>query len=186
MSDVSLFLIAVGLSMDAFAVAIAVAVGLEALSRRRTFRLAFHFGLFQAAMPVLGWLAGQSVSGLIARWDHWVAFALLVLIGANGIRESWRGGARRFHRSDPTRGLMLLALCVATSIDALAVGLSFAMLRVSIWYPSVVIGVVCSALTVCGMLLGRQLGVRFGRRVEAVGGLILIGIGIEILVKHVT
>jgi putative Mn2+ efflux pump MntP len=175
--------IALGLAMDAFAVSLAAGAILGRVSGRQTFRLSFHFGLFQFLMPVIGWLAGRTVSGLIAAYDHWIAFALLCFIGGRMIHTAWRGDAQAY-RGDPTKGLTMVALSVATSIDALAVGLSLAMLRVTIWTPSVIIGLVAAAMTAIGMHLGSQAGSRLGRRVEALGGLTLIGIGLKILIEH--
>ena len=184
MSTLTIILIAVGLSMDALAVAIATSMALTAVSGRQVFRLGFHFGLFQAVMPILGWGLGRSVSGLITAWDHWVAFGLLTFVGVKAIHEALAGKKQRASRADPTRGLSLVMLSVATSIDALAVGLSFAMLGVSIWYPSVIIGFTTGGITVLGMILGGRLGAHFGRRIEILGGLVLIGIGVKILVQH--
>lgn len=178
--------IGVGLSMDAFAVAIACSVSLGVATKRQLFRLSFHFGLFQALMPITGWFAGCTVGSLMAAWDHWVAFGLLGFIGAKAIYEAFSGSAERFSRGDPTRGFSLVGLSLATSMDAFAVGLSFALLEVHVWYPSLVIGLVTGLLTLLGMLLGRQLGLRFGRRMEILGGLVLIGIGVRILIQHLS
>jgi len=185
MSFVTILLLAVGLSMDALAVAISAAVTLDQLSGRRVFRLAFHFGLFQAVMPIVGWLAGMQLQQIIASWDHWVAFGLLTFIGAKAIRTAFAEPDANASRNDPTRGLTLIGLAIATSIDALAVGVGLAMLRVSIWYPSIVIGCTTGALTAIGMLIGTRLGKRFGKKVEVAGGLVLIGIGLRILLEHV-
>ena len=185
MSFVALMGIAVGLAMDATAVAIATSILLDRVDGRQVFRFAFHFGLFQAAMPVVGWLAGRGLRELIESWDHWVAFALLALVGGKAIVDAARGVENSdAHTSDPTRGLSLVVLSVATSIDALAVGLSLAMLEVVIWYPAAVIGVVTASLTVCGMLAGGRVGRRLGRRIRILGGVILLGIGVKILVEH--
>lgn len=177
--------IALGLAMDAFAVAIATAVVLGGVSQRQTFRLAFHFGLFQFLMPVLGWLAGTTVESYIRDYDHWVAFGLLSAVGGKAI---WEGVQKEDEEardtSDPTKGISLIVLSIATSIDALAVGLSFSLLVESIWYPSVVIGLVAAGMTFLGLRLGARLGERFGKRMELVGGLVLFGIGIKILVEH--
>ncbi|HPX60786.1 MAG TPA: manganese efflux pump MntP family protein [Deltaproteobacteria bacterium] len=175
--------IAVALAMDAFAVALAAGAVIDPLTRRHIFRLGFHFGLFQALMPVAGWLIGLSVQKWIAAYDHWIAFGLLAFVGARMIHEAFEDGEQRC-ASDPTRGMTLVMLSVATSIDALAVGLSLAMLAVSVWLPAVVIGLVAGVLTVVGMLLGRRLGTAWGRRVEVLGGLVLIGIGLKILLEH--
>lgn len=184
MSIVTVGLLALGLSMDALAVAIAAAVALEKLSPRHVFRLAFHFGLFQALMPIIGWLAGMQLEQFIVNWDHWVAFGLLAFIGAKAIRTALAGGDEAAARGDPTRGLTLVGLALATSIDALAVGVSLAMIRVSIWYPSAVIGVVTCVCTALGMVVGQRLGKRFGKSVEVIGGVVLILIGVKILVEH--
>ncbi len=171
--------------MDAFAVAIAAGIVLGKVSGRQTFRLSFHFGLFQFLMPVIGWLAGLSVERYIHGYDHWLAFSLLGFIGGKMIYEAIRRNGDEGPRpSDPTRGVSLVLLSVATSVDALAVGLSLGVLRVKIWYPAVVIGLVAAALTAAGMHLGRPLGSRLGRKMEIVGGLVLIGIGLKILFQH--
>ncbi len=177
--------IAVALAMDAFAVALGAGITLTSVTPRHLFRLGFHFGLFQALMPVLGWLAGMSIHRWISAFDHWVAFVLLVLVGVRMIREAGSNNAPGAKRpSDPTRGWTLLVLSVATSIDALAVGLSLAALGVAIWAPALLIGIVCAALTVAGMLLGSKIGALWGKKVEIFGGVLLILIGIRILADH--
>jgi putative Mn2+ efflux pump MntP len=176
--------IAIGLAMDAFAVALASGLVLGQVSGRQTFRLSFHFGLFQFLMPVVGWLAGLTIEQWIGSVDHWIAFGLLATIGGKMVWEGFHPEEAATGRTDPTRGLSLVVLSVATSIDALAVGLSLGMLGVRIWYPAIVIGIVTAALTALGMHLGRPLGVRFGHRMEVMGGLILVGIGVRILVAH--
>lgn len=184
MSHFILLGIALGLAMDAFSVAIGVSIGLGGTTRRQTFRLVWHFGLFQALMPIIGWLAGTSVRPYIERWDHWLAFALLGAVGGRMILESIRGHSAESTSTDPTRGWSLVVLSIATSIDALAVGLSFAALGVNVWTPAVVIGLTAAVMTLLGTLGGRALGARFGSRMAVVGGAILIAIGIWILVEH--
>ncbi len=184
MQAVTLIGIALGLAMDAFAVSIASSIIIGKISGRQVFRLAFHFGLFQAMMPLLGWLAGGSIRQYIESWDHWIAFGLLVLIGLKAIWGSRGDRSEDEKKRDPSRGLSLVVLSVATSIDALAVGLSFAMLNVAIWYPCLVIGVITAVLSMLGVLLGNQLGTRFGKIMEALGGIVLIFIGLKILVEH--
>ena len=171
--------------MDAFAVSIWAGIALGRLSWRPVFRISFHFGLFQCLMPILGWLAGLSVREYIEAYDHWVAFGLLGFIGGKMIFES-REMKPEKKKGDPTRGWTLVGLSVATSIDALAVGLSMAMLGVSVWLPSVIIGVVAGVMAAAGMHLGRRLGRVFGQRMELVGGLVLVGIGVKILVEHLS
>jgi putative Mn2+ efflux pump MntP len=176
--------IAVGLAMDAFAVAITAGLTIANVTGRHVFRLSFHFGLFQFLMPILGWWAGTQVAAQIRDWDHWVAFALLSCVGGKMLWEALRWPEAPQPQSDPTRGLRLVALSLATSIDALAVGLSMALLDVSVWLPSAVIGLVCATLTAIGFGFGRLLGARCGRGAEVVGGSILILIGIRIVRSH--
>lgn len=187
MSTLTLLGIALGLAMDAFAVAIGTGLQLCVVSRRQTFRMAFHFGLFQFLMPIVGWLAGLTLVDLIAPVDHWIAFGLLAFIGGKMIYEAFAHKDDESADScDPTRGWSLVGLSVATSIDALAVGLSLAVLGLDIWYPAIVIGIVAGALTVLGLELGCRFGSLLGKRMEVVGGLVLIGIGVKILVEHLT
>jgi len=184
MDPLTLFGIALALAMDAFAVALGTGMNLATLTGRHLFRLGFHFGLFQALMPIVGWLAGQSVQERIAAWDHWIAFGLLGFVGGHMLKEAFSEDEERSTVHDPTRGMSLVLLSVATSIDALAVGFSLSVLGVEIWAPALVIGVVAGIMTVIGMLLGRRAGDRWGPRVEIAGGLILIGIGVKILIEH--
>lgn len=183
MDWLTIFGIAVALAMDAFAVALAAGAVLDPLTRRHMFRLGFHFGLFQALMPIAGWLIGMTVQKWIAAYDHWIAFGLLAFVGGKMIWEAIHGDDDSAV-TDPTRGFTMIMLSVATSIDALAVGLSLAMLGVSIWLPAAVIGIVAGILTVTGMLLGRRLGDKWGKPVEICGGLVLCGIGLKILLEH--
>jgi putative Mn2+ efflux pump MntP len=183
MDFVSVLLIALGLAMDAFAVALSVGTTRQDIWFRPGFRLSFHFGLFQFMMPILGWLAGATIARFIERWDHWIAFVLLAYIGGKMVKESF-GDGEAHHGPDPTRRWTLVMLAIATSIDALAVGLSLAMIKVNILYPSLVIGMVAALMTALGLALGKRLGSQFGKRMELVGGLILIGIGLRVLLSH--
>jgi len=176
---------AVALAMDCFAVALGMSCGHGKLSGGQTFRLALSFALFQFAMPIIGWFAGENLLRYIEGFDHWIAFGLLALVGGKMIRESF--GAQKGDEEPPagrTRGLSIVVLSVATSIDALVVGLSLAVLRTNILYPAAVIGIICFALTVAGSKLGPVVGRIAGKRAELAGGLILVGIGIKILVEH--
>ena len=177
------FLLAVGLAMDAFAVSIGAGTSGQVEDLRSKTRLAFHFGLFQGGMAFIGWLAGRQIAELISRVDHWVAFSLLLWVGGRMVRNSFRNGDES-KPGDPTRGGSLVMLSIATSIDALAIGLSLAIIDGSILVSSVIIGVTSFILSVAGYLLGDRLGHRFGKRMELLGGLILIGIGIRVLVSH--
>lgn len=180
----SVLLIAIGLSADCFAVAISGSISMKSISRLQVLRVSISFGFFQALMPVLGWLAGRTVVDMIADYDHWVAFILLVLVGGRMIGESFRSRDGRNGKIDITKGFLLLTLSVATSIDALAVGLSFAFLEVNIALASLSIGVVAFVVTAVGFFLGRKTGKLIGRRAEAIGGTVLIAIGIRILLSH--
>jgi len=185
MTFLDILLIAIGLAMDAFTVAMAVGVHLslsDKITLRQYFRLGFHFGLFQFLMPILGWLAGTTIRNYIESFDHWIAFALLSYIGIKLIREGVKAG--EYKRRDPTRGLSLVILSVATSIDALVMGLSLALLGSKIIYPSIIIGIVALVFTLTGLALGRKIGMKWRERVAWLGGLILIGIGIKILLEH--
>lgn len=177
--------VALALAMDAFAVSVSVSVSQKGLSGVQTFRLASSFGSFQFLMPVLGWLAGQAILDVIKAVDHWVAFGLLVLIGTKMIHESFKGLEKpNKPEVDQTRGFVLILLSVATSIDALAVGLSFATLEQPVLYPSIIIGVVAFLMTVIGTKIGPLFGRVVGKRAELLGGLILILIGVKILIEH--
>lgn len=192
MSFVSVMVLAVGLAADALAVAVASAASGRLVGLRSAARLAFHFGLFQGLMPVVGWLVGTSVEPYMRAFDHWIAFGLLAFVGGRMLlpekpdKPDKPGEADASKAGDPSRGWSLVALSVATSIDAFAVGLSLAAIGVSIWYPAAVIGVVTAGLSLVGARVGERLGLRFGRGVALLGGLLLIGLGLRILVGHLT
>ncbi len=186
MDLLSVFAVALALAMDAFTVAIAGGLVLDPLTKRHVFRFGFHFGLFQAFMPVIGWFAGTAVYRHIDFFDHWIAFLLLSFVGGKMIVEASRGSPSERISKDPTRGWSLIVLSFATSIDALAVGLSLGILGASIWVPAIIIGLVASIMTVVGMVLGRRIGERWGSRVERLGGVIMIAIGLKILLEHLT
>jgi len=179
--------LAVALAMDCFAVSMGLACGLRGLSGRQAVRMASSFGAFQFGMPVLGWLAGENVVRFMTGVDHWVAFGLLAAIGGRMIYESFGlSDEEKACRADQTRGGRLLVLSVATSLDALAVGLSLGVIRAGILYPAAVIGLVCFVMTILGARLGPIIGRAAGRWAEILGGLILIGIGARILFEHLS
>ncbi len=180
----SAFAIAVGLSADCFAVALAGSIAVKSLPFLSIFRASLAFGLFQGLMPLLGWLVGRTVVGFIADYDHWVAFTLLMLVGGRMVWESFRDKEGASEAKDVTRGFLLFTLAVATSIDALAVGLSFAFMEVDITLVCSVIGVVAFTAATIGFVLGKRIGWLAGRRAEALGGLILIVISVRILLSH--
>ena len=186
MSPVEIIAVAVALAMDAFAVSVAAGVSLGRVTGRQTFRLSFHFGLFQALMPLIGWAAGLTVQDLIQAFDHWVAFLLLAFIGGRMIVGAARKNDESAKTVEPTKGWSLVMLSLATSIDALAVGLSLAMLRIAVWFPALVIGLVAGAFTACGLHLGGYAGRRLSvaRYAGLVGGVVLLTIGVRILHDH--
>ena len=178
--------VALALAMDAFAVSVGISLRPESLSFRQAFRMAVFFGFFQFMMPLVGWQATRSILlEYIESFDHWVAFGLLLVIGARMIFESFRLRDEAEKRpKDRTKGIALLTLSLATSIDAFAVGMSFAALQTSILYPAVVIGIVALVMTYLGTKIGPFLGRLAGKRAELFGGIILILIGAKILSEH--
>lgn len=179
-----LFLIGIGLSMDAFAVAICKGLGMERINKRDTLLLALFFGGFQALMPLTGYLLGSRFASYIERWDHWIAFVLLAFIGGNMIRESCEQEEEEIEHGGSIRYRELFTLAVATSIDALAVGVSFAFLGVHIAPAVTLIGCTTFVLTLVGVWVGNLFGSRYKSRAELTGGIILILIGVKILLEH--
>lgn len=177
--------IAVGLAMDAFAVSIAAGLALPKVTPRHVFRLGFHFGLFQFFMPIIGWWAGSTISDRITDYDHWIALGLLSFIGLKMLIDAFRPEDHR-RRTDPTRGWTLVTLSVATSIDALAVGVGLAFLDVPILLPCVVVGLVAAIFSSVGIMFGSRLGRSWGRGAEILGGCTLILVGLHILWSHLT
>lgn len=188
MPFLTLFAIAVALAMDAFAVSLSTGICLRQARSAQVLRMAAAFGLFQALMPMAGWLLGLTVRAYIESFDHWVAFGLLALVGGKMIWEGLAGGEAdpTCEPKDNTQGLRLLVLAVATSIDALAVGLSFAVLNEPIWLASLVIGAVCFVITALGVKLGCLAGriAVVSRYAEVLGGGVLVFIGLRILFEH--
>ncbi len=179
----AVFLIALSLALDAFAVSVSCGISVPGFSWRQGFKLGCWFGGFQFAMPLIGWFFGSSVSAYIESLDYLLAFILLSLIGGHMIREALTGGESKQTVTELTvKRLTMLA--VATSIDALAVGVPLAFMEVNILLSAAVIGVVAFILSVLGGLLGKRLGILFRRRAAIVGGLVLIGIGVKMLAEH--
>lgn len=187
MAILEILLIALGLSMDAFAVSIASGATMKRLHLPNALKMGLFFGGFQALMPVVGWGAGLSAKNFIAGWDHWIAFALLAAVGgkmlyeALAIKEEEECGAEK---TCPFDTGTLTVLAIATSIDALAVGLTFSLLAVSIAGPVLVIGLVTFLMSVAGVKIGSAGGHFFEHKMEAAGGVILIAIGLKILLGH--
>ncbi|MBN1448978.1 MAG: manganese efflux pump [Bacteroidetes bacterium] len=185
MDLLTLLFIAFALGIDAFAVSLSTGAYLVRANRRQTFRMSFHFGLFQALMPVIGWLAGTAFVDLIHDVDHWIAFGLLAAIGGRMIWNSLRTEGSGIAK-DVTRGWSLISLSIATSIDALAVGLSLSMLEVEIVFPALVIGIVAGLMSLVGIRLGERISRLAGTHMEFIGGIILILIGVRIVAEHLT
>ena len=182
MSLIELFLIAVGLSMDAFAVAVCKGLAMPKMSWKGAAIVGLYFGGFQALMPFLGYLLGAGFKDAISAYDHWVAFILLALIGGNVIRESREDEEESLDASLSFRSMVLLA--IATSIDALAVGVTLAFLDVPILSSVCFIGVVTFCLSLVGVKAGNVFGCKYKSKAEFVGGLVLILIGLKILLEH--
>jgi len=180
---ITIILIAFGLAMDAFAVSIASGVTIKKLRLEHAVRIAVFFGGFQAFMPLIGWLAGSGLSGAIVAVEHYVTFGILLFIGGKMIYESVKIKENE-RRLDCTRVSVLLFLALATSIDALAAGFSFAFLDLGIVKPVLVIGGVTFCLSLAGVYIGDRVGHLFESKIEIVGGVMLIGVGIKILVEH--
>jgi len=201
-----ILLTAIGLAMDAFAVSVSSGIAACRIRSREIIKMALLFGLFQAAMPVIGFFLATSFRGYIEKLDHWIAFLMLAGIGGRMLYESLKDilHSRKGDAADATCDISktpeeqeaadraifgmrrLLFLAVATSIDALAVGISFAVLDTDIWMSAATIGVVCVIFSALGGSLGRRLGTMFGKAAEILGGLILIGIGVRILIEHLS
>ena len=183
MGIIEVLLIAVGVSMDAFAVSLAKGISAREVKMKHALTAGVWFGGFQALMPCLGFFLGLGFASFIGQWDHWVAWFLLTIIGANMVKESF---SRDEDEVSSGWGFWhMLTLAVATSIDALAVGVSFAFLEMSIWKPIIIIGLTTMMFSIAGVLLGKKVGERFKSRAELLGGLVLIAIGCKILIEHV-
>jgi putative Mn2+ efflux pump MntP len=183
MGFLTIIIIAVGLAMDAFAVSVVSGSAYKQLKIKHAFRMALFFGGFQAFMPLIGSLAGLSVKEYIANYDHWIAFGLLSAVGGRMIYESFKiqsaGG-----NFNPSNIFVLLVLSVATSIDAFAIGITISLLPVSIAMAVITIGLITFVLSYLGVFIGKKIGHFFENKIEAFGGLVLIGLGIKIIFEH--
>ena len=187
MNFLPIIAVAVGLGMDAMSVC--MAVGVRWHGRRQKFRLAWHMGLFQFLMPILGWLAGDRLAQLLATWGTYVAAGMVFAVGAKMLYEAIKShpGAAAEHAAegrrhrDPTRGWSLVILSVATSLDALVVGFSLGLRGQGIWLTSLIIGIVAGAMALAGVVLGKRIGAAMGRPAEILGGVVLMGLGVVFL-----
>ncbi|RUA24051.1 MAG: hypothetical protein DSY76_08495 [Bacteroidetes bacterium] len=175
-------LIAIGLSMDSLAISISNGLTLRNLNLSKSLSIAFSLAFFQALMPLLGWWAGNGIEAFIEEIDHWVAFVLLGFIGGKMVYEGLQNNEQKSETELST--LMLLSQSIATSIDAFAVGISFAVLDYEITLPVIIIGIVTFVFSMIGLQLGKLFGEKLGKSVEIFGGSILMGIGIKILIEH--
>ncbi|WP_022851420.1 manganese efflux pump MntP [Limisalsivibrio acetivorans] len=184
MGITEIILVAIGLSMDAFAVSVGCGAFIENVTKRHVFRLSFHFGLFQGFMPVIGWAAGKGFASYIESWSHWVAFLILAAIGAKALKEAFSPNSCPYNVPDPSRGLSLVFLSVATSIDALAAGVSVAAMGGGIILFAVVTFAITAGLSAFATLAGNKVASKYQTTAEIAGGLILILIGLKILLSH--
>lgn len=184
MGIIEILFISLGLAMDAFAVSICAGTNKLTRGKRPTFRLSFHFGLFQFLMPIIGWFLGSAVYKYIESSDHWIVLILLSFVGIKMIK-SGLSKKSDLKSGDMSKGMNLIILSIATSIDALAIGISFAILQTSIIFPSIIIGIVTACLSILGVQLGNKLGMKFGKKMEIAGGIILILIGFRIFIQHI-
>ena len=170
--------------MDAFAVSVASSSIFKELNIRHALRMAFFFGAFQAIMPLIGYAAGQTVADHIVKWDHWIAFVLLVSVGGKMIYEAFKMKQVEDKPKDPSNLPVLLVLSIATSIDALAVGITLSLITSYIFRAVATIGVITFIISYIGYIIGKRMGHFFENKIEIIGGLILIGIGFKILISH--
>ena len=183
MGGIELLLISVGLAMDAFAVSVGKGMTLKRVQPRHALNAGAWFGGFQGLMPIIGYFVGRSFADYVVNVDHWIAFGLLTFIGLNMIRETIWGDEEEVDGNFGVRTMLVMA--IATSIDALAVGISMAFLHVNIWISAAIICFVTFAISAAGVYLGSMFGSRLGSKAGIIGGLILIAIGIKIVVEHV-
>ena len=183
MNLTTILLIAVGLSFDTFAVSVSSGLTIRQIRFFQAVKIAFTLAFFQSLMPLIGWILGNQVAGYIASYDHWVAFGLLSLLGLKMIYESLKNDKENSN-FNPLNLVVLLGMSIATSIDALVVGVSFALIEINLYWSIFIIGVVTFLVAMIGMLFGKKVGGKLGKRMEIIGGLILIGIGIKILLEH--
>lgn len=182
MELLEILLIAIGLAMDAFAVSVCKGLSMKKMNWKKALIIGGYFGFFQALMPIIGYFLGSTFENLVTKIDHWIAFGLLVLIGTNMLKEAFANDEENYN--DDVNFKTMIVLAVATSIDALAVGITFAFLQANILISAIVIGIITFLISVVGVKIGNKFGDKYERKAETVGGLILIFMGIKILFEH--
>lgn len=182
MRILEIILVGIGLAMDAFAVSICKGLSMKKMNWKNAIIIALYFGFFQALMPVIGYFLGTTFSNFVEAVDHWIAFALLLLIGANMIRESFDNEEEK--RNDKVDIKTMLVLAIATSIDALAIGITFSFLKTNVPIAVSFIGIITFIISLLGVKIGNKFGDKFQNKAEMIGGIVLIFIGIKILLEH--
>lgn len=183
MDIISIILIAFGLSFDTFAVSVSTGIKITHLRFKQALKIALTLGFFQALMPFIGWFLGVQIESFISNYDHWIAFGLLAILGIKMIFESF-SKEENSSSGNPLKPAVLIGMAIATSIDALVVGVSFAFMNMNIYLSVAIIGIITFLVSMVGMLFGKKVGGRLGKRMEIVGGLILIVIGLKTLFSH--
>lgn len=182
MGILEIVLIAIGLAMDAFAVSVCKGLSMKKMSWKKGIVVAGYFGIFQGLMPTIGYFLGATFETLVTKIDHWIAFGLLVLIGINMLKEVFSNETENYNDSVDFKTMIILA--IATSIDALAVGITFAFLKTNILFSALIIAIITFVISLIGVKIGNKFGDKYERKAETVGGLILIFMGIKILLEH--
>ncbi|HKK60805.1 MAG TPA: manganese efflux pump MntP family protein [Salinivirga sp.] len=183
MSLISIFILAAGLSVDSMAASISTGVCMKKVRAYESVKVALYMAVFQGSLPIVGWYIGQGFKHIISSYDHWIAFILLLAIGTKMIFE----GLKKEEQNNcfcPSRPIILAGMALATSIDALIVGVGIGLLGNTIWLPAIIIGIITFIFSISGIYLGHHLGHRLNIKLELIGGLVLIGLGIKILVEH--
>ncbi len=179
----TIILIAFGLTVDSFAVSISTGIVVSHIRFLQAVRIAIVLAVFQGAMPLIGWFLGFQVKDIIVDYDHWIAFILLFLIGTKMIYESFKNEETK-KNFNPLKYSVMIGMAIATSIDALIVGVSFAFININITIATIIIGTLTFLVSMIGMFAGKKIGIFFGRKIEFAGGIVLIGIGVKILIQH--
>lgn len=184
MELITLILLSIGLSVDSFAVSVSTGVIISEITFRKATRIAFSLAIFQAVMPLIGWVIGTRIESFVKNFDHWLAFGLLAIIGGKMIVESLKTHQEDGKKQNPLELKVLLGMSLATSIDALVVGISFGFIKVDLWLATFIIGFTTFVFSMLGILFGKKIGGQFGKKMEIVGGIVLILIGAKILLDH--